>query len=67
LRAYEWLGFVQYEAMGYTKWAHNELFQLDAAEKTGRPLKDFLPVPPGGKIEDLKDMFDFGGRKVIEF
>lgn len=27
-KAHEWLGFVQYEAMGYTKWAHNELLQL---------------------------------------
>jgi hypothetical protein len=27
-QAHDLLGFVQYEAMGYTKWAHNELLQL---------------------------------------
>ncbi len=27
-QAYDLLGFVQYESMGYTKWAHNELLQL---------------------------------------
>lgn len=27
-KAHQWLGFVQYEAMGYTKWAHNEFLQL---------------------------------------
>lgn len=26
--AYDTLGFVQYESMGYTKWVHNELLQL---------------------------------------
>lgn len=27
-QAHDTLGFVQYEAMGYTKWAHNEMLQL---------------------------------------
>jgi len=27
-QAHDTLGFIQYEAMGYTKWAHNELLQL---------------------------------------
>jgi O-antigen ligase len=27
-QAHDLLGFVQYEAMGYTKWAHNELLHL---------------------------------------
>lgn len=28
LRAHDLLGFVEYESMGYTNWAHNEFFQL---------------------------------------
>lgn len=28
VQAYDTLGFIQYEAMGYTRWAHSEFFQL---------------------------------------
>ena len=28
LQAHDLLGFVEYESMGYTNWAHNEFFQL---------------------------------------
>ncbi len=28
LKAHDLLGFVEYESMGYTNWAHNEFFQL---------------------------------------
>jgi hypothetical protein len=38
----------------------------DAAEKTGRPLGDFLPIPPGGDAKDLKNLFDFEGRNIVE-
>lgn len=38
------------------------LNMLKASEKTGRPLDDFWPVPPGKTLEDVKGIFDFGHR-----
>ncbi len=48
-------------------WSFQHYLNIqDASEKTGRPIEDFLPIPPDGEAKDLKDMFDFGGRDVIE-
>jgi O-antigen ligase len=48
-------------------WAFQHyLNMLNAAEKTGRPLEDFLPIPPGGEKKDLNDFFNFEGRDVIK-
>lgn len=38
------------------------LNMLKASNETGRPLEDFLPIPPGGTIEDLEGLFDFNDR-----
>lgn len=38
---------------------------LRASQETGRPLKDFLPIPPGGSAKDLEGMFDLDGRIKI--
>lgn len=38
------------------------LNMLKASEKTGKPVDDFWPVPPGKTLEDVKGIFDFGHR-----
>ena len=48
-------------------WAFQHYLNIqDVAAKTGLPLKDFLPIPPGGEAPDLQGLFDIDGRRVIE-
>ena len=44
-------------------WAfHHYLNMLEAAKQTGRPLEEFLPIPPGGTVTDLTGISDFYDR-----
>jgi len=38
------------------------LNMLTAARNTGRPLEDFLPIPPGGAPMDIEEIFGFDNR-----
>lgn len=38
------------------------LNMIRASEQTGRPLEDFLPIPPGGTADDVKGLFNFDDR-----
>lgn len=50
-------------------WAFQHyLNMLDASERSGRPLDEFLPIPPGGDVgslDGLKEVFDFDDRIKI--
>lgn len=51
---------IKLQPMKQKYWAFQHyLNMLKASEETGRPLEDFLPIPPGGTIEDLKGIFNF--------
>lgn len=41
------------------------LNMLNASQKTGRPLREFLPIPPAGTAKDLEGIFDIDGRIKI--
>ncbi|MCK5666630.1 MAG: hypothetical protein KAI17_24240, partial [Thiotrichaceae bacterium] len=41
------------------------LNMLNAADHTGRPLEDFIPIPPGGTALDLKGFFYFDDKVKI--
>lgn len=41
------------------------LNMLKASRATGRPIEDFLPIPPGGTAEDLEGLFDLNDRIKI--
>lgn len=43
------------------------LNMLKAADQTGKPLEDFLPIPPGESVEDLKGIFDFDDKVKINY
>jgi len=48
-------------------WSFQHYLNIqDAAEKTGRPIEEFLPTPPGGGKKELKDLLDFGEKDFIE-
>jgi O-antigen ligase len=38
------------------------LNMLKAADQTGRPIEDFLPIPPGGDAEDIEGLFNFDDK-----
>jgi len=41
------------------------LNMITASKKTGRPMREFLPIPPGGTANDLKGYFGFDDRIKI--
>jgi len=43
------------------------LNMLKASDRTGQPLENFLPIPPGGTAEDLEGIFDFDDKVKINY
>jgi len=47
-------------------WAFlHYLNMVKASRETGRPIEDFLPIPPGGTAADLEGLFDIDGKTTI--